>query len=127
MSNPRHEMPSVILILCYGLPFALLIIPFERVVRSDGTKIVTAETLSTKQELRRIAKTVTSRLIMLSSLWALWSFFYRYFVTSSISYNNKKRKAANKSDSGSWSTYLGIYFSVRARALSSLVSPFFCM
>ncbi|KAJ5408975.1 major facilitator superfamily domain-containing protein [Penicillium cosmopolitanum] len=99
------ESLAVILILCYGLPFALLIIPFERVVRSDGTKIVTAETLSTKQELRRIAKTVTSRLIMLSSLWALWSFFY----------------------SGSWSTYLGIYFSVRARALSSLVSPFFCI
>lgn len=51
--------------------------PFERVVRSDGTKIVVAERLSTKQELRRIMKTVTSRLIMLSALWALWSFFYR--------------------------------------------------
>ncbi|CAI7626865.1 unnamed protein product [Penicillium pancosmium] len=96
---------AFVIIESLALPFALLIIPFERVVRSDGTKIVTAETLSTKQELRRIAKTVTSRLIMLSSLWALWSFFY----------------------SGSWSTYLGIYFSVRARALSSLVSPFFCI
>lgn len=29
--------------------------------------------------------------------------------------------------SGTWSTYLGTYFSVRARALSSLVSPFFCI
>lgn len=96
---------AFVIIECLALPFALLIIPFERVVRSDGTKIVTAETLSTKQELRRIAKTVTSRLIMLSSLWALWSFFY----------------------SGSWSTYLGVYFSVRARALSSLISPFFCI
>lgn len=37
-----------------------------------------AETLSTKLEVKRIAKTVTSRLIVLSSLWALWSFFYRY-------------------------------------------------
>jgi hypothetical protein len=30
-------------------------------------------------------------------------------------------------NSGTWSTYLGTYFSVRARALSSLISPFFCM
>jgi hypothetical protein len=60
----------------FSLPFALLITPFERVVRSDGTRIVTAETLSTKQELKRIAKTMTSKLIMLSALWALWSFFY---------------------------------------------------
>lgn len=29
--------------------------------------------------------------------------------------------------SGTWSTYLGTYFTVRARALSSLVSPFFCI
>lgn len=55
-----------------------MITPFERVVRSDGTKIVTSETLSTKEETKRIAKTVTSRLIGLSSLWALWSFFYRW-------------------------------------------------
>ncbi|KAM0205691.1 hypothetical protein ACHAPA_010243 [Fusarium lateritium] len=72
---------------------------------SDGTKIVVAETLGTKQEIRRIAKTMTSRLIVLSAIWALWSFFY----------------------SGSWSTYLGIHFTVRARALSSLISPFFCI
>ena len=31
------------------------------------------------------------------------------------------------SNSGTWSTYLGTYFSVRARALSSLISPFFCI
>lgn len=61
---------------CHSLPFALLIAPFERVVRSDGTTIVTAETLSTKQEFKRIGKTVTSRLIVLSAGWALWSFFY---------------------------------------------------
>jgi hypothetical protein len=46
-----------------------------------------------------------SRLILLSAFWALWSFFY----------------------SGTWSTYLATYFSTRARALSSLISPFFCM
>ncbi|KAJ5997475.1 hypothetical protein N7499_006129 [Penicillium canescens] len=96
---------AFLIIESLALPFALLITPFERVVRSDGTRIVTAETLSTKQELKRIAKTMTSKLIMLSALWALWSFFY----------------------SGTWSTYLGTYFSVRSRALSSLISPFFCI
>ncbi|PYH45927.1 MFS general substrate transporter [Aspergillus saccharolyticus JOP 1030-1] len=96
---------AFVIIECIALPFALLITPFEHVIRSDGTRIVTAETLSSKMELRRIAKTVTSKLIALSALWALWSFFY----------------------SGTWSTYLSIYFSVRARALSSLISPFFCI
>ncbi|KAJ0413501.1 major facilitator superfamily domain-containing protein [Aspergillus carlsbadensis] len=96
---------AFLVIECIALPFALLIVPFQHVVRSDGTKIVTAETLSTKMEFRRIAKTVTSKLIVLSSGWALWSFFY----------------------TGTWSTYLGTYFSVRARALSSLISPFFCI
>jgi hypothetical protein len=33
----------------------------------------------------------------------------------------------NISHSGTWSTYLGTYFSVRARALSSFISPFFCI
>ncbi|KAI9374736.1 major facilitator superfamily domain-containing protein [Aspergillus egyptiacus] len=96
---------AFMVIECIALPFALLITPFERVIRSDGTRIVTAETLSTKLEIKRIAKTMTSKLIMLSAGWALWSFFY----------------------SGTWSTYLGTYFSVRARALSSLISPFFCI
>ncbi|KAJ5329935.1 hypothetical protein N7452_010325 [Penicillium brevicompactum] len=96
---------AFVIIECLALPFALLIIPFERVVRSDGTKIVTSETLSTKMEMKRIVKTMSSKLILLSALWALWSFFY----------------------SGTWSTYLGIYFTVRARALSSLISPFFCI
>ncbi|CEI39968.1 unnamed protein product [Fusarium venenatum] len=89
----------------FSLPFAFMITPFQHVIRSDGTKIVTAETLSTKLEVRRIAKTMTSRLITLSAIWAVWSFFY----------------------SGSWSTYLGIHFTIRARALSSLISPFFCI
>lgn len=56
-----------------------MIKPFEHVIRSDGTHIVTEEALSTKQEIKRISKTMTSRLIMLSSIWALWSFFYRYY------------------------------------------------
>lgn len=90
---------------CNSLPFAFLITPLEKVVRSDGTRILVSEHLSTKMELKRIARTMTSSLILLSSIWALWSFFY----------------------SGTWSTYLATYFSVRSRALSSLISPFFCM
>ncbi|PVI01886.1 MFS general substrate transporter [Periconia macrospinosa] len=96
---------AFLIIECLALPFAFLISPLEHVVRSDGTRIVVSETLSTKQEFKRIKVTMTSKLILLSAFWALWSFFY----------------------SGTWSTYLGTYFSVRARALSSLISPFFCI
>lgn len=70
------------LIAFLSLPFALLITPFERVVRSDGTRIIISETLSTKVELRRIVKTMSSKLVVLSALWALWSFFYRYDTAS---------------------------------------------
>lgn len=96
---------AFLIIECMALPFAFLISPLERVVRSDGTRILVSEKLSTKQEFKQIKITMTSKLIVLSALWAVWSFFY----------------------SGTWSTYLGTYFSVRARALSSLISPFFCI
>ncbi|KAF2009264.1 MFS general substrate transporter [Aaosphaeria arxii CBS 175.79] len=96
---------AFLIIECMALPFAFLISPLDRVVRSDGTRILMSEKLSTKQEFKRIRFTMTSKLIVLSALWAIWSFFY----------------------SGTWSTYLGTYFSVRARALSSLISPFFCI
>jgi hypothetical protein len=89
----------------FRFPAAFLISPLERVVRSDGTRIAVTETLPTKQELRLITRTMTSSLVLLSALWAVWSFFY----------------------SGTWSTYLATYFTVRARALSSLISPFFCI
>lgn len=42
-------------------------------------------------------------------------------------YNNANISRPNESISGTWSTYLALYFSVRARALSSLISPFFCI
>ncbi|KAM5372610.1 hypothetical protein ACJZ2D_007384 [Fusarium nematophilum] len=67
---------AFLIIECMALPFAFMITPFERVIRSDGTRIVTAEALSTRQEFRQIFKTITSKLIILSSIWALWSFFY---------------------------------------------------
>jgi hypothetical protein len=60
-----------------ALPFAFLISPLERVVRSDGTRILMSEKLSSKAEFKLIKTTMTSKLILLSALWALWSFFYR--------------------------------------------------
>lgn len=96
---------AFLIIESLALPFAFLISPLERVVRSDGTRILVSEKLTFKQESKLIRFTMSSKLILLSALWALWSFFY----------------------SGTWSTYLGTYFSVRSRALSSLISPFLCM
>lgn len=96
---------AFLIIESLALPFAFLISPLENVVRSDGTRILVSEKLTFKQETKLIRFTMTSKLILLSALWAIWSFFY----------------------GGSWSTYLGTYFTVRARALSSLISPFFCM
>ncbi|CAJ2510929.1 Uu.00g065540.m01.CDS01 [Anthostomella pinea] len=96
---------AFLIIECLALPFAFLISPLERVVRSDGTRILVSEKIGSKNEFKLIKTTMTSSLVLLSALWAIWSFFY----------------------SGSWSTYLGTYFTVRARALSSLVSPFFCI
>ncbi|OTA86149.1 hypothetical protein M434DRAFT_376663 [Hypoxylon sp. CO27-5] len=96
---------AFLIIESLALPFAFLISPLERVVRSDGTRILVSEKLTFKQEFKLIKFTMSSKLIILSSLWAIWSFFY----------------------SGTWSTYLGTYFSVRSRALSSLISPFFCI
>ncbi|KAJ4305249.1 hypothetical protein N0V90_000780 [Kalmusia sp. IMI 367209] len=96
---------AFLIIESLALPFAFLISPLENVVRSDGTRILVSESIGTKQEFKKIRFTMTSKLIVLSALWAFWSFFY----------------------SGTWSTYLGTYFSVRSRALSSLISPFFCI
>ncbi|KAK4041412.1 major facilitator superfamily domain-containing protein [Parachaetomium inaequale] len=96
---------TYIVFIVIQMPFAFLLSPLEHVVRSDGTRILVLEKLRTRDEFKQIKLTMTSRLILLSAFWALWSFFY----------------------SGTWSTYLGTYFSTRARALSSLVSPFFCI
>jgi hypothetical protein len=59
------------------MPFAFLLSPLEHVVRSDGTRILVLEKLRTRDEFKQIKLTMTSRLILLSAFWALWSFFYR--------------------------------------------------
>ena len=43
---------AFLIIECMALPFAFLISPLERVVRSDGTKILVSEKLSTKTEVQ---------------------------------------------------------------------------
>jgi hypothetical protein len=42
-----------------------------------------------KMEFRQIAKTMTSKLVVLSSGWALWSFFYRYASITLVSTQTK--------------------------------------
>ena len=63
--------------LIIRLPFAFMIAPLDKVVRSDGTRVLLAETLSTKMEIKKIANTMTSKLIMLSGIFAFWTFFYK--------------------------------------------------
>ena len=59
---------AFLIIECMALPFAFLISPLERVVRSDGTRILVSEKLRTKTEFKMIKTTMTSKLIMLSAL-----------------------------------------------------------
>ncbi|WVR04907.1 hypothetical protein IAU60_001919 [Kwoniella sp. DSM 27419] len=96
---------AFLIIESLAFPFAWLISPMHDVVRSDGTRVRVGDKLSAWDEFRRIKVTFSSKLLLLSAPWAFWSFFY----------------------GGTWSTYLATYFSVRSRALSSLISPFFCI
>lgn len=68
---------AFLIIECMALPFAFLISPLERVVRSDGTRILVSEKIGTLMEFKQIKVTMTSKLILLSAFWAIWSFFYR--------------------------------------------------
>ncbi|WRT67029.1 uncharacterized protein IL334_003995 [Kwoniella shivajii] len=88
-----------------ALPFAFGISEMKDVVRSDGTKILIPPKLSHYQEMRYILRTYSSKIILCTIIFIVWSYFY----------------------SGPWGNYLALYFSVRARALSSLVCPFFCI
>ncbi|WWC93137.1 uncharacterized protein L201_008104 [Kwoniella dendrophila CBS 6074] len=102
--SPSTYLPFIAL-QAIALPFALGICEMHNVVRSDGTKILILPKLSHKAETKRILKTFTSKVILCMTMFIIWSYFYN----------------------GPWSTYLSLYFSVRSRALSSLISPFFCI
>jgi MFS family permease len=72
---------AFLIIECLALPFAFLISPLEKVVRSDGTRILVSEKIGIKLEFKMIKVTMTSKLILLSAFWAIWSFFYRSVIS----------------------------------------------
>ncbi|KAF5724344.1 major facilitator superfamily transporter [Fusarium mundagurra] len=80
---------------CTGLVWAFLLSPTRRVRRVDGTKVSMSERGSWKQEFAALVET------WLMALPAFYSFFC----------------------GGTMGTYLSLHFSVRARALSSLLLP----
>ncbi|KAF2128065.1 MFS general substrate transporter [Dothidotthia symphoricarpi CBS 119687] len=91
-----------IVIMCLGLPIALLLSPARKVWRKDGTRITTHQAATWGAEFRAVASLFLSRRILL----LLPAFFISYF------YN------------GFTSTWLTTYFTVRARAFSSFLTNF---
>ncbi|CVL08037.1 uncharacterized protein FMAN_09647 [Fusarium mangiferae] len=86
---------------CTGLVWAFLLSPTRRVRRHDGTKVAISERASWKQEFAALWKHLQRQKTWLMALPAFYSFFC----------------------GGTMSTYLSLHFSVRARALSSLLLP----
>ncbi|PWY91657.1 MFS general substrate transporter [Aspergillus sclerotioniger CBS 115572] len=91
-----------IVIMCLGLPIALLLSPAEKVQRKDKTLIVVHRQASWLAEFKAVFSLLASRRVVL----LLPAFFISYF------YN------------GFLSTWLTTYFTVRARAFSSFFSNF---
>ncbi|KAF8886272.1 hypothetical protein CPB85DRAFT_1566842 [Mucidula mucida] len=87
---------------CLGPAIALLLSPPDKVQRSDGIKVVLQKKRGDKEELIALLKlSITRRVLLVLPL-----FFYGTFLLS-------------------WAgSYLSLYFSVRSRALASLVSAF---
>ncbi|KAF3799700.1 UNC93-like protein [Colletotrichum gloeosporioides] len=85
---------------CLGPFVAMLLSPPEKVQRQDGRKVSKAEQIPTTAELKAVAKI----LIRKDFLLVFPFFFYATFL---LSYAG---------------SYLSLYFSVRSRALASLVS-----
>lgn len=89
----------VVLQAC-ALPLSFLLSPPEKTQRTDGTKIVVESKTSTREQFRLLWRTITTRQIglLLPVFFASW-FYWGYA-----------------------STFLTLYFSVRARALASFLS-----
>ncbi|KAL4885145.1 major facilitator superfamily domain-containing protein [Aspergillus karnatakaensis] len=85
---------------CMAPLAALLLSPPEKVQRADGQKVKTAERVSTLCELKEIGKILIRKDFLL-----MFPFFF--YATFLLSYAG---------------SYLTLYFSVRARALASLIS-----
>lgn len=85
---------------CLGLPLAFLISNPKRVHREDGTQVVEDAKTTTKEQLRILWKTVSTRKVgvLLPIFFSSW-FYWGYA-----------------------SSFLTLYFSVRARALASFLT-----
>ncbi|EAT81049.2 hypothetical protein HBH56_135450 [Parastagonospora nodorum] len=109
-AGPRRTAGSVssstyivfIVIMCLGLPVALLLSPANKVWRKDGTRIVTSMSSSWGQEFKAVGRLFISQRILL----LLPAFFISYFYNGFVS------------------TWLTTYFTVRARAFSSFFTNF---
>ncbi|ORY67772.1 uncharacterized protein BCR38DRAFT_336682 [Pseudomassariella vexata] len=91
---------------CTGVIWAFMLSPTHRVRRRDGSKVPSTDTVTWKQEFEALWKHAQRRKATPFQTWlvfipALYSFFY----------------------GGTMGTYLSLHFSVRARALSSLITP----
>ncbi|KAH7118350.1 major facilitator superfamily transporter [Dactylonectria macrodidyma] len=86
---------------CTGVIWAGLLSPTRRVRRRDGATIPMPARISWKREFAALWKHLQRRKTWLISVPAFYSFFF----------------------GGTMGTYLSLHFSVRARALSSLITP----
>ncbi|KAK2127762.1 major facilitator superfamily domain-containing protein [Fusarium oxysporum II5] len=86
---------------CTGLIWAFLLSPTRRVRRRDSSKVPISERASWKHEFTALWRHLQRRKTWLMALPAFYSFFC----------------------GGTMGTYLSLHFSVRARALSSLLLP----
>ncbi|KAK1827019.1 major facilitator superfamily domain-containing protein [Podospora conica] len=87
-----------VILQAFALPFAFFLSPPEKTQRSDGTKIAVGARTSTAEQLRQLWRSAVAYRAMLPIMFSC--FFYWGYL----------------------STFLTLYFSVRARALASLLS-----
>ncbi|OBT81517.1 hypothetical protein VE02_09755 [Pseudogymnoascus sp. 03VT05] len=86
---------------CTGVIWAFMLSPTSKVRHRDGSKAATSTDISWGAEFKALWKHLQNRKTWLMFFPAFYSFFY----------------------GGTLGTYLGLHFSVRARALSSLITP----
>ncbi|ODN94672.1 membrane protein [Cryptococcus wingfieldii CBS 7118] len=86
---------------CTGVIWALLLSATKKVRRSDATRVPYSRDMTWKNEFKALYKHVLNKRTWLVFIPAFYSFFY----------------------GGVYGTYLSLHFSVRSRALSSLITP----
>ncbi|RDW68475.1 hypothetical protein BP5796_09132 [Coleophoma crateriformis] len=86
---------------CTGIVWAATLSPTKRVRRRDGSKIPSSSDVTWKREFAALWQHLQRKKTWLVFIPAFYSFFY----------------------GGTMGTYLSLHFSVRARALSSLITP----